>query len=464
MLVAMSGRSCPVMVGRADQLAALREAFEAAAAGGYRAVLIGGEAGVGKSRLMAEFTAEFAAEFTNGARPARVLTGGCLQLGSDGLPFAAFVAALRDLVRELGADAVTAMVPGRGGPELARLLPELGEPDGGRDPVRSRLFEEWFTLLGHRADESTRNLLTYLIGQQRALRGVLIAVTFRSDELHRTHPLRPLLAELARIEWVQRMDLPRLTRGETEELAAGLQGHEPGPELAARLFERSEGNPLFAEELLSSPDLNTSTRGLPESLRDLLLAAVARLPEPTRDVLQVASAGLDPNGHDLLSAVTRLDGEELARALRPAVAANVLLATRNGYSFRHALIKEAVYDDLLPGEGERLHARFAAALEADPSLVEPGRAAIEAAHHWYEARDAARALTSAWPAAAQAGRSVAYAERLALLGRVLALWDQVPDAAQRIGTDRPGVLEEAVGTADLAGDDQRGLTLVNALL
>src|SRR5580658_3879419 len=300
MLVAMSGRSCPVMVGRADQLAALREAFEAAAAGGYRAVLIGGEAGVGKSRLMAEFTAEFAAEFTNGARPARVLTGGCLQLGSDGLPFAAFVAALRDLVRELGADAVTAMVPGRGGPELARLLPELGEPDGGRDPVRSRLFEEWFTLLGHLAeagsgpvvlviedahwaDESTRNLLTYLIGQQRALRGVLIAVTFRSDELHRTHPLRPLLAELARIEWVQRVDLPRLTRGQTEELAARLLGHEPEPPLAARLFERSDGNPLFTEELARCADL---TRDLPESLRDLLLDAVQRLPEPTREVLR----------------------------------------------------------------------------------------------------------------------------------------------------------------------------------
>ena len=254
------------------------------------------------------------------------------------------------------------MVPGRGGPELARLLPELGEPDGDRDPVRSRLFEEWLTLLGrlaeagpraavlvvedaHWADESTRNLLTFLIGQQRALRGVLIAVTFRSDELHRTHPLRPVLAELARIEWVQRLDLPRLTRGETEELAARLQGYEPGPELAARLFERSEGNPLFTEELLHSPDL---TRDLPESLRDLLLAAVARLPEPPRDVLRVASAGLDPNGHALLSAVTRLDDEELARALRPVVAANVLLARRGGYSFRHALIREAVYDDLLP--------------------------------------------------------------------------------------------------------------------
>jgi DNA-binding CsgD family transcriptional regulator len=479
MLIAMAGHSCPVMVGRADQLAALREAFGAVGRGGYRTVLIGGEAGVGKSRLMAEFTAEFTAESSGRAGPGRVLTGGCLQLGSDGLPFAPFVTVLRDLVRELGAEAVTAMIPARGGPELARLLPELGEPDGGRDSVRSRLFEEWLTLLGrlaeagrgpvvlliedaHWADESTRSLLAFLIGQQRALPGVLIAATFRSDELHRTHPLRPVLAELARIEWVQRLDLPRLTRAETAELAAGLAGYEPGRELVARLFERSEGNPLFTEELLHSPD--PGARDLPESLRDLLLAGVARLPEPARDVLQVASAGLDPNGHGLLSAVTRLDDEELARALRPAVAANVLLATRDGYSFRHALIKEAVYDDLLPGEGERLHARFAAALEADPSLVESGRAVIEVAHHWYESRNATRALTSAWPAAAQAGRSAAYAERLALLGRVLALWDQVPDAAARIGTGRPGVLEAAVDTAELSGDDQRGLTLVNALL
>jgi DNA-binding CsgD family transcriptional regulator len=474
MLVAMAARSCPVMVGRADQLAALREAFEAAAVGEYRAVLIGGEAGVGKSRLVAEFTAES----TNRARPARVLTGGCLQLGRDGLPFAPFVAVLRDLVRELGPDAVTAMVPGRGGPELARLLPELGEPDGGRDPVRSRLFEEWFTLLGHLAeagsgpvvlviedvhwaDESTRNLLTYLIGQQRALRGVLIAVTFRSDELHRTHPLRPLLAELARIEWVQRVDLPRLTRGETEELAARVLGHEPDPPLAARLFERSDGNPLFTEELLHCADL---TRDLPESLRDLLLDAVQRLPEPTREVLRVASSGIEPNGHALLAVVTRLAEEELASALRPAVAANVLVAAGDGYSYRHALICEAVNDDLLPGEDERMHARFAAALDADPYLVAPGRAAIEAAHHWYWARDATRALTGAWRAADAAKESVGYAERLVLISRVLQLWDQVPDAAQRIGTDRPGVLEEAVGTADLAGDDQRGLGLVNALL
>jgi predicted ATPase len=458
------------MVGRAGQMAALAEAFAVAGRGGYPAVLIGGEAGAGKSRLLAEFTAATAG--------ARVLAGGCLQLGADGLPFAPFTAMLRDLVRELGADTVIAMVPGRGARELARLLPELGEPEAGRDPgeARARLFEELLTLLehlaepgpvvlivedAHWADESTRNLLAFLIGQQRALRGVLIVVTFRSDELHRTHPLRPLLAELARIEWVQRVDLPRLTRRETAELAAGVLGHEPEPGLAARLFERSEGNPLFTEELLHGPDL---TRDLPESLRDLLLASVARLPEHTREVLQVASAGLDPNGHALLAAVTGLDDEGLARALRPAVTANVLLATRDGFSFRHALIREAVYDDLLTGEGERMHARFAAALEADPSLVEPGRAAIEAAHHWYGARDAARALTSAWLAAAQARQSAAYVERLALLGRVLALWDQVPDAAQRIGTDHAGVLEEAMRTADPAADDQRGLALADALL
>ena len=466
----MAARSSPVMVGRAGQLAVLREALEAVSQGGYRAVLIGGEAGAGKSRLMAEFTVR--------AGPARVLTGGCLQLGGDGLPFTPFVTVLRDLVRELGADAVTAMVPGRGGPELARLLPELGEPGGGRDPVRARLFEEWITLLGrlaeagpgpvvlviedaHWADESTRNLLAFLIGQQRALRGVLITVTFRSDELHRTHPLRPLLAELARIEWVQRVDLPRLTARETTELAARVLGHEPEPSLAARLFERSDGNPLFTEELIRCADL---TSDVPESVRDLLLDSVQRLPEPTREVLRVASSGIEPNGHALLAAVTGLTDEDLASALRPAVAANVLLATPDGYAYRHALICEAVNDDLLPGEDERMHARFAAALDADPSLVAAGRAEIEAAHHWYWSRNATRALTSAWPAAAQAGRSAAYAERLALLGRVLALWDQVPDAAQRIGTERSGVLEAAVRTAALAGDDQRGLTLVNGLL
>ena len=316
-----------------------------------------------------------------------MLTGGCLHLGTDGLPFAPFTAMLRDLVRELGADTVTAMVPGRGGRDLARLLPELGELDDGRDPgeARARLFEELFTLLerlastgpviliiedAHWADESTRSLLAFLIGQQRALRGVLIVVTFRSDELTPDPPAAGAARRTGpdRVGATDGADQAHATRDRgTRGLPAGARA-QPGPGGAA-VRARSEGNPLFTEELVHCPDL---TRDLPESLRDLLLATVARLPDQAREVLRIASAGLDPNGHALLSAVTRLDDEELIRAtLRPAVIANVLLATRAGYSFRHALIREAVYNDLLPGEGERLHARFAAGPGVGPL---PGRA------------------------------------------------------------------------------------------
>ena len=451
-------------------MAALADALSGVREGGHPALLIGGEAGAGKSRLLAEFAAT--------VPEAQVLTGGCLQLGGDELPFTPFATVLRGLVRELGADAVTAMMPGRGIPELARLIPELGEPDEGRDPgqARARLFEEMLTLLGrlaesgpvivlvedaHWADESTRGLLAFLIGQQRELPGTLIAVTFRSDELHRTHPLRPVLAELARIGWVRRIELPRLTRRETAELASQILGREPDPDLVARLYARSEGNPLFAEELIHGGDLD---RDLPESLRDLLLGTVQRLPDATREVLRVASSGIEPYGHGLLAVVSGLDEEEALAALRPAVTTNVLLASADGYSFRHALIREAVSGDLLPGEDERQHARYAAAIDADPSLAGPGRAAIEAANHWYWARDAGRALSGAWRAAALLTQSVAHAERLALLSRVLRLWDQVPDAAERTGTDRAGVLEQAMLTAELSGDDQRGLAFADAAL
>jgi DNA-binding CsgD family transcriptional regulator/tetratricopeptide (TPR) repeat protein len=451
-------------------MAVLTDAFCGARDGGHVSLLIGGEAGAGKSRLLAEFAAT--------TPEARVLTGGCLQLGGDELPFTPFAAVLRGLVRELGADAVTAMMPGRGVPELARLVPELGEPGLSRDPgeARARLFEEMLTLLGrlaesgpvimlvedaHWADESTRGLLTFLIGQQRELPGTLIAMTFRSDELHRTHPLRPMLAELGRIGWVRRMELPRLTRRETAELAGQILGREPDPDLVARLYLRSEGNPLFAEELIRCADLD---HDLPESLRDLLLGTVQRLPDSTREVLRVASSGIEPYGHGLLAVVSGLGEEALTEALRPAVMANVLLAFADGYSFRHALIREAVNSDLLPGEDERQHARYAAAIDAEPSLAGPGRATIEAAHHWYWARDPGRALSGAWQAAALATQSVAYAERLALLSRVLRLWDQVPDATERTGTDQAGVLEQAMLTAELAGDDQRGLAFADAAL
>ena len=468
----MSGRaSSPVLVGRDEQMAALEAAFASVRQGGPSAVLLGGEAGVGKSRLVSEFgrTAALAG--------ARVLTGGCLALGTDGLPYAPFTAVLRDLVHEMGADAVAAMLPGRTTRGLARLLPELGDPDTGGDPAeaRARLFEEVLSALehltrhspvvlviedAHWADRSSRDLLTFLIGNQRALSGLLIVVTFRSDELHRTHPLRPLLAWMDRIAWVERVDLPRLTRHDTGELVVRILGRTPAGDLADALYHRSEGNPLFVEALLCC-DGELSAQ-LPESLRDLLLESVRRLPEDTQEVLRVASAGGETTGHALLGAVTGLDDAALTGAVRPAVIANVLHPRGDGYAFRHELIREAVHEDLLPGEHGRLHSRFAEAIDADPTLVPPGRAAVEMAHHWHSAHDSAWALIGAWRAAAQAGRAVAAAERLSLLARVLELWEQVPDAAERIGADHTQVLEEATAAANDAGEFERGIALATS--
>ncbi len=212
------GVSSPVLVGRAGQLSALDAALAEAGQGHPSAVMIGGEAGVGKTRLVREF----------GARAqragARVLTGGCLELGADSLPFTPFTAVLRELVRDLGAAGVTGLLPAGSSRELARLLPEFGAPAGpdGAGEARARLFEQMLLVLErlaeagpmvlviedmHWADQSTRDLLAFLIRNQPALDDVLIVVTYRSDDLHRTHPLRPLLAELGRVDWVTRMDL-----------------------------------------------------------------------------------------------------------------------------------------------------------------------------------------------------------------------------------------------------------------
>jgi len=462
----------PVLIGRADQLSALGAALAQARRGQPAAVLIGGEAGIGKSRLVTEFAA------LAGRSGARVLTGGCLELGADGLPFAPFTAVLRELVRDIGPDGVAGLLPGGSARELARLLPEFGEPAGSvdADTARARLFEQMLILVerlaergplvlvvedAHWADRSTRDLLAFLIRNQGTLEGLLIVVTYRSDELHRTHPLRPLLAELDRVGWVTRIELDRLTRKDTDELVARITDRQPPEDLLADAYQRTEGNPLFVEALLGDGGLGS---GLPESLRDLVVAGVRRMPEPTQEVVRVASAGGERVGHALLAAVIGLDEPALASALRPAVAANVLLTDADGYKFRHNLIREAVHDELLPGERGELHGRFARVIGGDPALVPPGRATVEQAYHWYAAHDMAGALGSAWQAAAESGRALAYAEQLAMLSRVLELWDQVPGAAEQIGADHLAVLEAAIAAAELAGEFDRGITLAQAAL
>ncbi|HEY8482778.1 MAG TPA: AAA family ATPase [Spirillospora sp.] len=461
-----------VLVGRSAELAELEDALATAPG----AVLLGGDAGLGKTRLIREFARSV--ENAPGGPRARVLVGGCLELGSDGLPFAPFTTVLRDLVRDIGIDGVAELVPRGDTGDLARLLPEFGEPetDAASGEERARLFAVVLTMLerlaergpvvlvvedAHWADRSTRDLLAFLI-RNLGTAPVLIVVTYRTDELHRTHPLRPLLAGLERVERVRRTEIAPLARGDVAALVTELLGHAPPPGLVDRIAARSEGNPLFVEALLD--DDGTLASEVPESLRDLLLAGVQRLPDETQEVLRDASGGGTRIEHALLSAVTGLGDAELTRVLRPAVAANVLVVDGDGYAFRHALIREVIHDDLLPGEHTRLHRRYAEALENDAGLVPPGRIWVELSHHWMFAHDSTWALVAAWRAAADARKALAYAECLAMLSRVLELWDQVPDAAERIGADHVTVLEQAAYAAEEAGEYDRGIKLVTAAL
>ena len=461
----------PVFAGREAELSVLARAFDDAAGGLPGTVLIGAEAGGGKSRLVDEFTARVAGR-------ALVLAGGCVEVSAAGLPYAPFTAALRQLARERGPAGVTALLGGRDAGELARLLPEFGAPSGGADPdlARARLFELVLALLEalaeplplmlvvedvHWADHPTRDLLSFLVRNLRHT-AVLLVVTFRSAELHATDPLRPLLAELTRMPGVTRIELARLSRGQATAQLEGILGRPPESAVTNAVYQRGGGNPLFTEALVSAG--GTVSPGVPWSLRDQLLGAVKDLPEQTQQVVRAAAAGGVRVGHELLAAVTGLEDAALAAALRPAVAVSVMVADADGYAFRHDLIRQAVWEDLLPGERARAERAFAEALEAWPALGGDGMADVRLALHWRGANEPERALRAAWGAAAAAEARFTFAEQLQMLEQVLALWDRVPTAEEHTGTDRAGVTRLAADAARLAGEPQRGLTLVEAVL
>ncbi len=450
----------PVFVGRADELGVLNEALARATgtplegAGGPgtgepQALLLGGEAGVGKTRLIEEFT-EAARQ-----RGAVVALGGCVEIGADGLPFAPFSSALRALRRQLP-DELAAAAEGQE-EELARLLPELagatttGNGHGYGAASRSdeqdvaRLFELTARLLErlsrdravvvvledlHWADASTRHLLAYLFRTLRGGRLVLIA-TYRADDIHRRHPLRPLLAELDRLRTVRRIELGRFSKDEVARQMAGILAAEPEQPLVDDIFDRSDGNAFFVEELAVASH-GGSCASLTDSLRDLLLVRVEELPEDTQRVARIVAEGGSTVEYELLAEVAGLGEDDLIEALRAAVGANILLASPegDGYRFRHSLVREAVSDDLLPGERSRINRRFAEALEADPSLVAADQRAARLATYWYYAHDAAKALPAVLRASVEARRRHAYAEQLRLLERAMELWDDAPDAVR----------------------------------
>ncbi|MFF4572629.1 AAA family ATPase [Streptomyces sp. NPDC001410] len=426
----------PVFVGRTDELDTLNDALARAAAGEPQALLLGGEAGVGKTRLVEEFAAAAC------RRAAVVAVGGCVEIGADGLPFAPFSTALRALRDALPEEFATA---GAGQEEeLARLLPELGEATSSRHDEQgmARLFELTARLLErvaaahtvvlvledlHWADASTRHLLAYLFRTLRTGR-LLVLATYRADDIHRRHPLRPLLAELDRLRTVRRLELARFTREEVGRQIAGIRAAEPDPAQVDEIFERSDGNAFFVEELAVAATEGCCT-GRTDSLRDLLLVRVEALPESAQGVARIVAEGGSTVEYRLLAAVAQLAEDDLIEALRAAVGANILTATTggDGYRFRHSLVREAVADDLLPGERSRLNRRYAEAVETDPTLVPADARVMRLASYWYHAHDAARALPAVLDASVVARRRHAYTEQLRLLERAMELWDTAPE-------------------------------------
>ncbi|WP_405393094.1 AAA family ATPase [Streptomyces sp. NBC_01102] len=484
----------PVFVGRAGELASLTDALARASAGEPQALLIGGEAGVGKTRLVEEFLKAAC------RREAVVAVGGCVEIGADGLPYAPFSTALRALRHALPEELAEALAGQEG--ELARLLPELGEADRAANDEHgtARLFELAARLLErmsaartvvlvledlHWADASTRHLLAYLFRTLRDGRLVVVG-TYRADDVHRRHPLRPLLAELDRLRTVRRIELDRFSRSEVGRQLTGILAVTPEAALVDEIFERSDGNAFFVEELARSVECCGDSSRLSDSLRDLLLVRVEALPENAQRIARIVAEGGSTVEHPLLAAVAGLTEDDLDEALRAAVGANLLLpaSDSDGYRFRHSLVREAVSDDLLPGERTRLNRRYAEALEADPSLVRAGERAARLASYWYAARDAAKALPAVLGASVEARRRYAHSEQLRLLERAMELWDDVPEEVRATlrpldyaevypgcGRD-PGtaplryldLMAEATVAARFGGDRERALAIAKKAL
>ncbi len=440
------------MVGRDAQLAAL-EAHVTAATGGHgRIVFVAGDAGIGKTRLIRELLARQAGRV-------EVLVGQCY-LEDPAVPFGPIVDALRGELQRAGRDAFVA----RAGPwvrDLAMLLPELEiEERAGAPPVdaqfgKRRLFEALRHMLQpqdgaaprivlledlHWADQTTQELIYYLARDIAGRRLVLLG-SYRSDELHRRHRLTHLIARLTRERLLNEVRLSPLDSDELGELLQSLLGRQLLSGLSDALYERSEGNPFYCEELLRAliengrlTELLSSVRHsraieqleLPASLSDSILSRVAELDQPAAQVLRWAAVCGRRFDFDVLLRVTNLHETALIAALQTLLERQLVSEERDKhgdrYRFRHALTREATYDDLLGRERRRMHRCVAEVLEqlyaADLDAV-----IDQLAYHSRQARDVARAVEYTRRAGERAVALFAYRDALAHFEAALDLQD-----------------------------------------
>jgi DNA-binding CsgD family transcriptional regulator/tetratricopeptide (TPR) repeat protein len=434
------------LVGRRDELRQLTSVVSDHVRGAPvrpSMLLITGEAGVGKSHL--------AEAFAESVRAAgwRTLLGRCLDLGSSNVAHGPLVEALaqarpRQTVRA-----------GQRSALLTDLLDELYEISSVQ-PVLLVIEDV------HWADQSTLDLLLRLA--MLPMRDVLIAATMRSDEPRVRPRLGPFIAELARARAVLRIDLEPFDRAGTRELVKAVLGKEPTDDMVATILDRSGGNAYIAEELAEAAGHGEP---VPRSLSETLLARTDRISPTGRHLLELIAVAGRPVSDAELAAASSTDSAGRLAALREAVTCGVLVAepATGKYGFRHALLREALYDDILPGERARVHHALAQALEAlsdTPVLRE--RSAGERAHHWRRAGQRNAALTAAIEAASAAETSHGFAAALSHYDDVLELWDETVDPETVVRLTHQQVMVRAAAAANLSGAHRRAAALITGAL
>ena len=479
---AQDGSRSP-LVGRSAELRRLTGLLDEAEAGQPVVVLISGDAGVGKTRLTTELGARA------GQRGFTVLAGHCAEL-ADTVPYLPLADALRTAATGPGVrDAVAAR------PVLSRLLPDRQSagPDGAdlRGMAQQQLFGAVLGMLAelagaapvlliledlHWADRSTRDLVTFLSRVLHRER-IALAVTYRTDDLHRRHPLRPVVAELQRLPSVTAIDLRPLSAAAMAEHLSALSGGSVTWPVLDQVISRAEGNAYYAEELLAAAPAGPATGGppgagglwdlaeLPEGLSDLLLARMEQLPDGAQRVLRVAAVAGRHIDDELVMRASGLEAAAYEAATREAVAARLLVPDGDrGLAFRHALLREAIYADLLPGERTRLHGRLAGLLSDESRLAAVAGTAAELAYHALASHDIPAAFAASVQAGAEAERLAAPPEAHRHYDLALSLWDRVPDPEKLGGIERGDLaLRSALAAAD-AGDISRAAQQLRALL
>lgn len=448
----MDGRG-GALVGREASLADLGEALERASTGVPTLVLVSGETGVGKTRLVTGFAA---------SSQAAVLAGACIPVAGEPLPLAALSQALRT-----GSAGGVVRQELERSPELARLLPGAGPDDTVPDPSPLRLFQAVLGLVDrmsaagpvlllvedlHWADRATLDLLSFLGTNLRDER-VMVLLTYREESVGAGGALTRWLAEIGRLKATRRLHLDRLDRDQTAVLVRSLTGSRPSSDRLTAVLERSAGNPLFVEQLVLAGD---RPGPLPDTLRELLRARIDALPADTRRLLRAAAVIGRVASVPLLARTLGVADWDVEEQLRPALASRVAeVRPDDSIGFHHPAFREVAYAELLPGERSRLHRAAAEALADEPDALVAG----EVARHWHRAGDPARAFSASVAAGASYERLFAFADAHASYALALELLDAAPE-----GTDRLHLLARAAETVSLAGNPAEAVRLVRLAL